>query len=160
VCRQAGWRTFRFSLAPPQNWLPPSAVFGRWAPQTMASGNFPYSSSAFLHADQHRRRQLLIKPLRIAAGMHQFAFSGFSRLRVQPVPLLPTGMEITPYNHHCEDSFLPSVFDPQAQAQDYRLNRAFALIQSIVSRSVRKGGTRCCRRPCVPRRPPFTTSRK
>jgi hypothetical protein len=27
--------------------------------------------------------------------------------------LLPAGMEITPYNHHREDSFLPSVFGPQ-----------------------------------------------
>jgi hypothetical protein len=29
---------------------------------------------------------------------------------------LPAGMEITSYNHHCEGSFLPSVFDPQNQS--------------------------------------------
>src|SRR5450759_5966648 len=61
--------------------------------------------------------------------MDQLLLSGFSRLRVQPRNLLPAGMEITPYNHHCEDSFLPSVFGPQIKTTGS--NRVFALIQSI-----------------------------
>src|ERR1019366_439844 len=60
--------------------------------------------------------------------MDQLLLSGFSRLRVQPRNLLPAGMEITPYNHHCEDSFLPSVFGPQIKTTGS--NRVFALIQS------------------------------
>jgi hypothetical protein len=41
------------------------------------------------HPDQHRRRQLLIKPLRIAAGVDQLPLPTFSRLRIQPTNLLP-----------------------------------------------------------------------
>src|SRR5580692_8640844 len=59
----------------------------------------------------------------------------FSRLRVQPTHLLPAGMEITSYNHHCKGSFLPSVF---VLTKDYRVNRAFALIQSAQARTVVK----------------------
>src|SRR5450759_2087835 len=60
--------------------------------------------------------------------MDQLLLPGFSRLRVQPRNLLPHGLEITPYNHHCEDSFLPSVFGPQIKTTGS--NRVFALIQS------------------------------
>src|ERR1035437_3628715 len=70
--------------------------------------------------------------------MDQLLLSGFSRLRVQPRNLLPAGMEITPYNHHCEDSFLPSVFGPQIKTTGS--NRVFALIQSTHSRSLRMSG--------------------
>ena len=63
-------------------------------------------------------------------------------------------MEITPYNHHCEDSFLPSVFGPQIKTAGF--NRAFALIQSVQA----KGGRRCRRQNlCIVRdanySPPF-----
>src|SRR5579863_56250 len=42
--------------------------------------------------------------------MDQLPFPALSRLRIEPRNLLPAGMEITSYNHHCEGSFLPSVF--------------------------------------------------
>src|ERR1017187_6445777 len=68
--------------------------------------------------------------------MDQLLLSGFSRLRVQPRNLLPAGMEITPYNHHCEDSFLPSVFGPQIKTTGS--NRVFALIQSTSPSWIRR----------------------
>jgi hypothetical protein len=50
--------------------------------------------------------------------------------------LLPAGMEITPYNHHRR------LLSPQrlwSSNQDYRVNRAFALIQSILALFARVG---------------------
>src|ERR1019366_8672188 len=73
----------------------------------------PLAVARGLHANQHRRRQLLIEQLGVPRSMHQLLFPGLSRLRVQPRNLLPAGMEITPYNHHAKTPYLPSVFDPQ-----------------------------------------------
>src|SRR5450759_5795969 len=66
-----------------------------------------------LHADQHRRRQLLIEHLGIPRSMHQFPFPGFPSLRVQPRHLLPAGMKITSYNHHAKAPSFPRSLGPQ-----------------------------------------------
>jgi len=66
----------------------------------------PVTVARRFHPDQRRRRQLPIKPLGIPRGLHQLPFPRLSRLRVQPRNLLPAGMKITSYNHHCEGSFL------------------------------------------------------
>src|SRR5947209_6436805 len=55
----------------------------------------PLTVARGLHTDQQRRRQLLIKPLGLAASMHQLLLPRLSRLCVQPTHLLPAGMEIT-----------------------------------------------------------------
>src|SRR5439155_25019560 len=81
-------------------------------------------------ADQRRRCQLVTELLGLACGMHQLLLACFSGLCVQPCNLLPAGMEITPYNHHREDSFLPSVFVLNTRLPGS--NRVFALIQSIL----------------------------
>src|SRR3984885_7821333 len=68
------------------------------------------------HSDQRRPRYRPVKALGIALSVHQFALARFSCLRVQPTNLLPAGMKITPYNHHCEGSFLsekPLVLKPR-----------------------------------------------
>jgi hypothetical protein len=54
----------------------------------------PLTVARRFHADQHRRRQLLIEPLGIAAGMYQLLFTRFPSLAVDPCNLLPAGMEI------------------------------------------------------------------
>src|SRR2546426_133169 len=60
----------------------------------------PLTVARGLHTDQQRRRQLLIKPLGVAASMHQLLLPRLSRPCVQPTHLLPAGMEIKSYNHH------------------------------------------------------------
>src|SRR5258707_467059 len=90
-----------------------------------------------LHADQHRPRQVLIELFRIACGMHQFLLPRFPRLRIQPTHLLPAGMEITPYNHHCEDSFLPRSLSPQTKTTG-SIESSLLSNQSF-SRTLRKG---------------------
>ena len=82
----------------------------RSRPQILDQLHEPLAVARGFHADQHRRRQLLIEQLGIARGMHQPPFPAIPGLRVQPTHLLPAGMEITSYNHHCEGSFLPSLF--------------------------------------------------
>src|SRR6185312_15230702 len=42
--------------------------------------------------------------------MHQFPFPSFSCLRIYEGDLLPTGMEITTYNHHLKAPSFPVVF--------------------------------------------------
>src|ERR1022692_140015 len=69
-------------------------------PQILDQLDEPLTVTRGLHADQCRRRQLLIKHLGVAAGMHQLPFPGFPCLAIEPRNLLPAGMEITPYNHH------------------------------------------------------------
>src|SRR5271168_1804110 len=98
-------------------------------PQIFDQLNEPRTVACGFHADQHRRRQPLIKLLGVTASMDQFLLPRFPGLRVQPIYLLPAGMEITPYNHHRR------LLSPQrlwSSNQDYRVNRAFALIQSIL----------------------------
>jgi hypothetical protein len=51
---------------------------------------------------------LLIERLRLPVGMHQFPLARFSRLRVQPRHLLPSGMKITPYSHHAKAPSFPA----------------------------------------------------
>jgi hypothetical protein len=66
----------------------------------------PLAIARGLHADQHWRLELPIELLGLAAGMHQLPLAWVPTLSIQPVHLLPAGMEITSYNHHCEGSFL------------------------------------------------------
>src|SRR5207244_3461429 len=56
---------------------------------------------------------MLIELRGLAASMPQLLLPAISALRVQPTHLLPAGMKITPYNHHCEGSFLPRSLSPQ-----------------------------------------------
>jgi hypothetical protein len=44
---------------------------------------------------------------------------------------LPAGMEITSYNHHCEGSFLPSVFGPQIKTTGLRIEPSFLSNQPV-----------------------------
>src|ERR1039457_845098 len=88
----------------------------------------PLAVARGLHANQHRRRQLLIEQLGVPRSMHQLLFPGLSRLRVQPRNLLPAGMEITPYNHHAKTPFFPASLILNTRLPGS--NRAFALIQS------------------------------
>ena len=78
-------------------------------------------------------KQLLVEHFGLSFGMHQLLLPRFPSSSVHPTHLLPAGMEITSYNHHCEGSFLPSVFDPQTKTTGF-LNRAFVLIQSMLAR--------------------------
>src|SRR5438067_2230147 len=84
-------------------------------PQIFYQLDKPLAVAGGFHADQRRRRQLLIKALGFPVAMHQLALAGFPSLGFEPTHLLPAGMEITPYNHHCEGSFLPSSLVPQTQ---------------------------------------------
>src|SRR6266849_8500249 len=59
--------------------------------------------------------------------MHQSLLAGFARLRVQPRNLLPAGMKITSYNHHAKAPSSPGAL---VLKPSYRVDRAFALIQS------------------------------
>jgi hypothetical protein len=45
---------------------------------------------------------------------------------------LPARMEITAYNHHCEDSFLPSVFDPQTKTTGFPIESSLLSNQPFV----------------------------
>src|SRR5208337_4934412 len=80
-----------------------------------------------------RRCQLLIELLGVAAGMYQLPLPTVPGLRIQPTHLLPAGMEITPYNHHCEGSFLPSVFGPQIKTTGFRIEPSFLSNQSFAA---------------------------
>ena len=71
----------------------------------------PLAVARRLHANQHRRRQLLDKTSwRRPKHAPTSAPRNSPSLRIEPRNLLPAGMEITSYNHHLEGSFLPSVF--------------------------------------------------
>src|ERR1017187_7771273 len=100
----------------------------------------PLAVARGLHANQHRRRQLLIEQLGVPRSMHQLLFPGLSRLRVQPRNLLPAGMEITPYNHHAKTPFFPASLILNTRLPGS--NRAFALIQSILRGFSRRVGGR------------------
>src|SRR5271156_45749 len=69
-------------------------------PQILDQFDEPLAVARGLHADQHRRRQLLIEHPGVAASMHQLPFPAIPSLHVHPTHLLPAGMEITSYNHH------------------------------------------------------------
>src|SRR5260370_3797298 len=60
----------------------------------------PVTVARRFHTDQRRCRQLTVETLGFSVGMHQLPFSCFSGLGIDPRDLLPTGMVITPYNHH------------------------------------------------------------
>src|ERR1700683_1158405 len=92
--------------------------------------NEPLTVARGLHADQHRRRQLLIKHFGVSAGMHQLPFPVIPGLAVQPTHLLPAGMEITSYNHH-RRLLSSQRLCPQTKTTGVP-NRAFTLIQSIL----------------------------
>src|SRR5258708_36595746 len=62
----------------------------------------PLTVAGRFHADQRRRRQLLIKHLGVPSCVHQFLRATLPSLRVQPRHLLPAGMDITSYNHHAK----------------------------------------------------------
>ena len=96
----------------------------------------PMTVSSCFHANQRWRRHLL-EPFRIAAGSHQLLLASFSGLRVQPTHLLPAGMKITPYNHHCEGSFLPRSLSPQTKTTG-SIEPSLLSNQSF-SRTLRKG---------------------
>jgi hypothetical protein len=68
----------------------------------------PLAVAAGFHANQRRNRQSSIKPLGLAIAVHQLVFAHLSRFAIENRNLLPTGMEITPYNLH-EGSLLPVV---------------------------------------------------
>src|SRR5271156_3057900 len=69
-------------------------------PQILDQFDEPLAVARGLHADQPRRRQLLIEHPGVAASMHQLPFPAIPSLHVHPTHLLPAGMEITSYNHH------------------------------------------------------------
>src|SRR3984957_11598546 len=88
----------------------------------------PLAVARGLHADQHRRRQLLVKLLGVAAGMYQLPLPTIPGLCIQPTHLLPAGMEITSYNHH-RRLLSSQRLCPQTKTI-WVPNRAFTLIQS------------------------------
>jgi hypothetical protein len=110
-------------------------------PQILHQLDEPLTVTGRFHADQHRRRHLLVEKFGVSAGMHQPALAALPRLRLQPTHLLPAGMEITPYNHHCEGSFLPSVFGPQIKTTGFRIEPSFLSNQS---RREAKGASSYC----------------
>src|SRR5208337_3227491 len=60
----------------------------------------PLTVATTLHSHQARYRQAAVKLFRLAVTVNQFAFPDFAGGRVENRHLLPTGMEITPYNNH------------------------------------------------------------
>ena len=60
----------------------------------------PLRVSAGFEADQRRNRQSAVELLRFAVGVPQLQLADLSRLRIENCNLLPTRMEITPYNSH------------------------------------------------------------
>src|SRR6202451_1566421 len=102
----------------------------------------PLAVARGLHADQHRRRQLLVKLLGVAAGMDQLPLPTISGLCIQPTHLLPAGMEITSYNR---DRRLLSSGGLCPQTKTIWVsNRAFVLIQSAL-RALCEGRVPHCR---------------
>src|SRR5208283_6120681 len=60
----------------------------------------PLTIAAGLQPNPRRRRQLPVEPLGFSLAIAQFVLVHFSGLTVANRNLLPTGMEITPYNKH------------------------------------------------------------
>src|ERR1700685_2246930 len=102
----------------------------------------PLAVARGLHADQHRRRQLLVKLLGVAAGMYQLPLPTIPGLCIQPTHLLPAGMEITSYNHH-RRLLSSQRLCPQTKTI-WVSNRAFVLIQSAL-RALCEGRVPHCR---------------
>src|ERR1019366_4641331 len=100
-------------------------------PQVLHQLDEPLAVPRGLHADQHRRRQLLIEHLGIPRSMPQFPFPGFPSLRLQPRHLLPAGMKITSYNHHAKAPSSPGalVLKPRlpgrSSLRSYPINPSF-----------------------------------
>ena len=84
----------------------------------------------------HTNHPLLIKHFAVTVGMYQLPFPAIPCLAIQPTYLLPAGMEIT--------SFFPASLSSN---QDYRVNRAFALIQSVQAQLWGEFGLRARRTP-------------
>ena len=57
-------------------------------PQILDQFDKPLTVARGFHADQRRRRQLLIKRFGVPRGMHQLLLAGFPGLRVQPRTLV------------------------------------------------------------------------
>ena len=60
----------------------------------------PLTVATTLHTHQARYRQAAVKLLGLTVTVDQFAFHDFAGGRIENRHLLPTGMEITPYNNH------------------------------------------------------------
>ena len=69
-------------------------------PQLLQQLHKPLTVAAALQANQRRNRQRTVKPFRLAVAVDQFAFHHLARREIKNRNLLPTGMEITPYNNH------------------------------------------------------------
>ena len=89
----------------------------------------PLAVAASLNADQRRRSQRAIKPLRLAIPVHQLVFAYLPGLRIENRYLLPARMKITSYNLHRR--LLPwlAVSGPQSK-NHYTIVEAFVLIPS------------------------------
>src|ERR1019366_1525157 len=102
-------------------------------PQVLHQFDEPLAVARGLHANQCRRRQLLIKRLSVTRSMHHLPFPGLPSLRVQPRHLLPAGMEITPYHHHAKAPSFPRSLGPQPKTtrsesslRSYLINPSFS----------------------------------
>jgi hypothetical protein len=84
--------------------------------QTLDQVQEPLAVTACLDPDQRRRRQLPIEALGLARPVYQPPLGYLARLRIKNRNLLPTGMEITPYNKH-EGSFLLEVLILKSRLQ-------------------------------------------
>ena len=109
-------------------------------PQILHQFDEPLTVACRLHANQHRRCQCLIELLGVAAGMHQLLFPSFSRLRIQPIYLLPAGMEITPYNHHAKTPFFPASLVLKSRLPGESSLRSYPINPSWFSKGGNLGG--------------------